>query len=48
MGIELGEAAPVEILLVGIGAGERQIDVVEHVGIASRPACPARPASAAR
>ena len=33
MGVELGEPAPVEILQVGIGAGEREIDVVEHVGI---------------
>ena len=34
IGVELGETAPIEILLVLVGAGERQIDVVEHVGIA--------------
>ena len=33
MGIELRQAAAIEILQVGIGAGEREIDVVEHVGI---------------
>jgi hypothetical protein len=34
IGIERGEAAAVEILLVGIGAGESEVDVVEHAGIA--------------
>ena len=34
IGIELSEPAPVEILQVGVGAGEREIDVVEHVGVA--------------
>jgi hypothetical protein len=33
MGVELGEAAPVKILLVGIGAGDCQIDVVQDAGI---------------
>ena len=33
MGVELGEAAPVEILLVGIGARKREIDVVQDSGI---------------
>ena len=31
--IELREAAPIEFLLVRVGAGEREIDVVEHAGI---------------
>src|SRR5947209_4102585 len=32
--IELRQPATVEILQIGVGAGERQIDVVEHSGIA--------------
>ena len=34
IGVERGEAAAVEVLLVGVGAGQRKIDVVEHAGIA--------------
>ena len=33
MGIELHEPAPIEILQVRIGAGERKIDVIEHTGV---------------
>src|SRR5206468_346039 len=32
--LERREPAPIEILQVRIGAGEREIDVVEHVGVA--------------
>jgi len=32
--VELREPTPVEILQVGISAGERQIDVIEHTSIA--------------
>ena len=32
--IELSEPAPVEILKIGVGAGERQVDVIEHPRIA--------------
>ena len=31
---ELSQAAPVEILQLGVGAGEREIDVIEHVRVA--------------
>ena len=31
--VELSEPAPVEILEVGVGAGEREIDVIEHPSI---------------
>src|SRR5262249_20061562 len=34
IGVERREAAAVEVLLVGIGAGERKIDVVEDAGVA--------------
>src|SRR5207253_208440 len=33
VGVELSEAAPVKVLKVGIGAGERQINVVEHTRV---------------
>ena len=33
IGFERVEPAPVEVLLVRIGAGEREIDVVEHAGV---------------
>jgi hypothetical protein len=32
--IERGEPAPIEILLAGISAGQRKIDVIEHTGVA--------------
>ena len=44
MGFERRETVAIELLQVGVGAGEREIDVVEHVRIASRPACPEHPA----
>ena len=31
--IELSQPAPVEILKIGVSAGERQIDVIEHARI---------------
>src|SRR5712671_4082421 len=31
--VELGEPAPVEILKVGVSAGESQVDIVEHSGV---------------
>src|SRR4051794_32263000 len=33
IGVECSQAAPVEILQIGVGAGEPQIDVVEDAGI---------------
>jgi len=34
IGIERSEAPPIEILLIGIGAGQREVDVIEHATIA--------------
>ena len=34
IGFELGEAAAVEILLVLVGAGESEVEIVEHIGVA--------------
>ena len=34
MRVERSQAAPVEVLLIGISAGQGEIDVVEHSGIA--------------
>ena len=48
MGVELDDAGPIEFLLVGIGAGERKIDVVQDSRHRSLPAGPAHPASTAR
>ena len=33
MGVELRDAAPVEVLLVCVGAGKREVDVVQYAGI---------------
>ena len=41
VGIERREPAPIEVLLIGIGAGERKVDVVEDIGLA-RPGLPRR------
>ena len=32
--IERGQAAPIEVLHIGIGTGKGQVDVVEHAGLA--------------
>ena len=31
--VERGKSAPIEVLLVRVGPGKRQVDVVEHTGI---------------
>src|SRR5258706_10181322 len=33
VGVELSQPAPVEILKVGVSAGESQVDIVEHSGV---------------
>jgi hypothetical protein len=42
IGVERSQSAPVKILQIGVGAGERQIDIVEHAGIerAGLSGCP--------
>ena len=44
MGIELCEPGAIEILKIGIGAGERQIDVVDALRRQSLQVCLALPA----